>query len=315
MKNTGIEYLSTERKPHVLNELATLLPPLSEEQRSSLEADLLTNGCYSPIVVNEDMAIVDGHNRQQICEEHDIPYRMLVFAFEDLLEAKQWMVQTQRGRRNLEPWELGKIALKLREEVEGRAKARQREYFGNQYDSGLPATLPEVHPAGMETRKELAEMVGLGERTMGKVMQINDHAPDVVIEALDNHDLSVNQGYNITKQVQKLPEEEREQAAIDAVELATAKKNLQQKDAERERRAKIARVFSTAFEKAFAMTVNEENVLCWVECSRMTPTEMQSTISDARELSELFSQIADIIEQDILPKDWRVADGTDEDTD
>ena len=157
MKNTGIEYLSTERKPHVLNELATLLPPLSEEQRSSLEADLLTNGCYSPIVVNEDMAIVDGHNRQQICEEHDIPYRMLVFAFEDLLEAKQWMVQTQRGRRNLEPWELGKIALKLREEVEGRAKARQREYFGNQYDSGLPATLPEVHPAGMETRKELAE--------------------------------------------------------------------------------------------------------------------------------------------------------------
>ena len=47
----------------------------------------------------------------------------------------------------------------------------------------------------------------------------------------------------------------------------------------------------------------------------MTPSEMQSTISDARELSEVFSQIADIIEQDILPKDWRVADGTDEDTD
>ena len=54
MKNTGIEYLSTERKPHVLEALATLLPPLSEEQRSSLEADLLTTCCYSPIVVNED---------------------------------------------------------------------------------------------------------------------------------------------------------------------------------------------------------------------------------------------------------------------
>ena len=83
MKNTGIEYLSTERKPHVLEALATLLPPLSEEQRSSLEADLLTNGCYSPIVVNEDMAIVDGHNRYEVCETHNIPYRMLVFAFED----------------------------------------------------------------------------------------------------------------------------------------------------------------------------------------------------------------------------------------
>ena len=57
MHNTGTEYLSTERKPHVLDELAALLPPLSEEQRSSLEADLLSNGCYSPIVVNEDLAV------------------------------------------------------------------------------------------------------------------------------------------------------------------------------------------------------------------------------------------------------------------
>ena len=316
MKNTGIEYLSTERKPHVLEALATLLPPLSEEQRSSLEADLLTNGCYSPIVVNEDMAIVDGHNRYEVCETHNIPYRMLVFAFEDLLEAKQWMVQTQRGRRNLQPWELGKIALKLRPDLEDRAKANMSagggDKTGEQAEAGL-AMLPNPLTS-VNTRKEMAQAVGLGERTMGKVMQINDHAPNVVKEALDNHDLSVNQGYNITKQVQKLPEEEREQAALEAVELATAKKNLQQKDVERERRAKIARVFSTAFEKAFAMTVNEENVLCWVECSRMTPSEMQSSISDARELSEIFSQIADIMEQDILPKDWRVADGTDEDT-
>ena len=161
MKNTGIEYLSTERKPHVLNELATLLPPLSEEQRSSLEADLLTNGCYSPIVVNEDMAIVDGHNRQQICEEHDIPYRMLVFAFEDLLEAKQWMVQTQRGRRNLQPWELGKIALKLRPDLEDRAKANMSAGGGDktseQTEAGL-AMLPNPLTS-VNTRKEMAQAV------------------------------------------------------------------------------------------------------------------------------------------------------------
>jgi hypothetical protein len=70
MKNTGIEYLSTERTPTVLPELSELLPPLTDEQFSSLEADILQNGCYSPVITNEDLVVVDGHNRMDICEEH-----------------------------------------------------------------------------------------------------------------------------------------------------------------------------------------------------------------------------------------------------
>ena len=73
MKNTGIVYHSTERTPTVLAELAGLLPPLSGEQLAALEADLLKNGCYSPIIVNEDLVIVDGYNRQRLCEEHRLP--------------------------------------------------------------------------------------------------------------------------------------------------------------------------------------------------------------------------------------------------
>ena len=68
MKNTGIEYSSTDRTPVVLPEMANLLPPLSEEQMAVLEADLLKNGCYAPIIVNEDMVIIDGHNRWNLCE-------------------------------------------------------------------------------------------------------------------------------------------------------------------------------------------------------------------------------------------------------
>lgn len=125
MRNTGIEYTSAERTPTILPELAELLPPLSGEQLAALEKDILQNGCYAPIIVNEDLVVVDGHNRQQICTRHDLPYKMAVFAFDDLLEAKQWALDTQKGRRNLDKWELGKIALKLRPEIEARAKANQ----------------------------------------------------------------------------------------------------------------------------------------------------------------------------------------------
>ena len=301
MRNTGIEYTSAERTPTILPELAELLPPLSGEQLAALEKDILQNGCYAPIIVNEDLVIVDGHNRQQICTRHDLPYKMAVFAFDDLLEAKQWALDTQKGRRNLDKWELGKIALKLRPEIEARAKANQQAYHGNQYESGPSATLPEVHSAPVDTRKELAASVGLGERTMGKVMQIDEHAPAAVKEALDKKELSVNQGYQITRQVQDLPEDEQGQAALDLVELEKAKKEIREKDAEIDRQSKIAGVFCKAYEKAVLLTPTEENVRIWVKCTRMTKEEMEDTIQESHELAGVFTSIAGLMEH-LLPE-------------
>ena len=301
MRNTGILYSSAQRTPVVLPEMAELLPPLSGEQLAALEADLLKNGCYAPVIVNEDMAIVDGHNRQRLCEKHGLPYQMAVFAFESLLEAKQWALNTQRGRRNLDKWELGKIALKLKPEIEAKAKANQQTYHGNQYESGPSATLPEVHSASVDTRKELAASVGLGERTMGKVMQIDEHAPAPIKEALDKKELSINQGYNLTRQLQEVPEEQREQAAIAAVELEKAKSEFRQKDAEIDQRSRIAGVFCKAFEKSVLLDSTEENVRIWVECTRMNREELEDTVKEARELAVTFSSNADILEQKILP--------------
>ena len=307
MKTTGIVYRSTERTPTVLPELAGLLPPLSGEQLAALEADLLQNGCYSPVIVNEELVIVDGHNRQSLCEKHGIPYNMAVFAFADLLEAKRWALDTQKGRRNLDKWELGKIALKLKPDIEARARANQAAAGGDKSDKGaLSATLPKALPP-VDTRKELADTVGLGERTMGKVMQIDEHAPAAVKEALDKKELSIHQGYQITRQVEELPEEQREQAALEAVELAKAKKEIQQADAELSRRSKIAGTFCKAYEKAVLVTPTEENVRIWVECTRMTPEEMEDTIRESEELAEMFAEVARIIREQIIPSDWRSA--------
>ena len=311
MKNTGITYTSAERSPVILPEMAELLPPLSAEQLDALEADLIKNGCYAPII-NEDMVIIDGHNRQALCEKHDLPYTMAVFSFEDLLEAKQWALDTQKGRRNLEKWELGKIALKLKPEIEAKARANQSAAGGDKFsEKPLSATLPEAVSA-VDTRKELAEAVGLGERTMGKVMQIDENAPDAIKEALDKKELSINKGYDLTRQLQDLPEEQREQAAAEALEYEKAKKELKKQDAEIDRKGKIAALFCKAYEKAVLLTPSEENVRCWTDGTRMTPEEMRDTVKESRELAEVFRTSADIIEQKILPADWRCVDAGNE---
>ena len=298
MRNTGIVYSSADRTPVVLPEMAGLLPPLSGEQLAALEADILANGCYSPVIVNEDMAIIDGHNRQAICEKHDIPYRMAVFLFADMLEAKQWALDTQKGRRNLDKWELGKIALRLKPDIEARARENMSAGGGDQKSegakSGLVNSSNPISP--VNTRREMAQAVGIGEQTMGRISQINEHAPSAVKEALDSGDLSINQGYNITRQVQDLPEEQREEAAAQAVELEKAKKEIRQADAESDRRHKIAGLFCKAFERAVLLTPTEENVRIWTQCTRMTPEEIEDNAKEARELAEVFATIAGILE-------------------
>ena len=302
MHNTGTIYSSTERIPTVLPEMAELLPPLTGEQLAALEADILKNGCYSPVIVNEDMVVIDGHNRQRLCEQHGLPYQMAVFSFEDMLEAKQWALDTQKGRRNLDKWELGKIALRLKPDIEARARENMSAGGGDQKSegakSGCANSQNPISP--VNTTKELADAVGIGHQTMSRVMQIDEHAPAAVKEALDSGDLSINQGYNITRQVRELPEEQREEAAALAVELEKAKKEIRQCDAEADRRGRIADLFCKAFEKAVLLTPTEENVRIWAECTRMTREEIEDSVKDARELAEVFAAIAGILES-LLP--------------
>ena len=302
MRNTGTIYSSTERTPTVLPEMAELLPPLTGEQLAALEADILKNGCYSPVIVNEDMVVIDGHNRQRLCEQHGLLYQMAVFSFEDMLEAKQWALDTQKGRRNLDKWELGKIALRLKPDIEARAKENMSAGGGDQKSegakSGCANSQNPISP--VNTTKELADAVGIGHQTMSRVMQIDEHAPTAVKEALDSGDLSINQGYNITRQVRELPEEQRDEAAALAVELEKAKKEIRQCDAEADRRGRIADLFCKAFEKAVLLTPTEENVRIWTECTRMTREEIEDSVKDARELAEVFTAIAGILET-LLP--------------
>ncbi len=85
-----------------------------------------------------------------------------------------------------------------------------------------------------------------------------------------------------------------------AVELAKAKKEIQEFDAESDRRHKIAGLFCKAFERAVLLEPTEENVRIWAECTRMTPEEIADSAKEARELAEVFAAIAGILET-LLP--------------
>ena len=306
MKNTGIEYQSTEQKPVVRPDFEKLLPPLTDEQLFLLEADIVKNGCYTPIIANEDMVIIDGHHRFRICEKHDLPYRTVVFSFTDDLEAKEWAVDAQKSRRNLSVNELCKIAMKLRPDVEARAAQRRSDNGGDKVSEDARAemaTLPSpLTSEKSSVRHELAATVGVGERTMGKAMKIEDDAPQPVKDAVDDGSITIHQGYNLMRELQNLPEDEQEAAAVEAVEREIEKHGNKRSRIDAD--AKMARLYCTAFEKGVQIEPTEKNIRIWIENAGIKHDHLDSMISDARQIAEAFSTIADVLENTIKPK-WR----------
>ena len=155
------------------------------------------------------------------------------------------------------------------------------------------SNLPAVN-----TRKELAAAVGIGEVTMGKVMQIDEHAPAAIREALDSKEVSVSGAWKMLKVVRQFPLEEQETAAD---EMVAAVREVHRIDAEAEKRGKIAGIFCKAYEKAVLLTPTLENVRFWIEGTRMRADEIEGTMKESYELARTFQTIGDILQKEILP--------------
>ena len=255
MDKTKREYLSTERSPVIDPELRDLLPPITNEERGALAADILKNGCYSPIICMEDMTLLDGHHRYDVCTEHGIPYRMVILGFEDKLAAKEWMVNTQKGRRTLTKYQLGQIALKLKPEIEARARAKESKRKTT-FPKSEKSFLPSVN-----TTKELADSVGISRDTMNKILQIDAHAPAPIKESLENNGMSINQAYNAVKNLEAVPEEERGAQATRMVMERDFQRYSKRIDSE----GAIAQSYIDGIGKPYHMKVSEENVRIWME--------------------------------------------------
>ena len=79
-------------------------PPLTEDELSQLEQNILEEGLVlMPLIVWND-TIVDGHNRYRIAQAHPgIGFRTHEKQFNNRYEALSWICKNQLGRRNLTP--------------------------------------------------------------------------------------------------------------------------------------------------------------------------------------------------------------------
>lgn len=184
-------------------EFQSLNPALPRKVYDDLEADILTNGCITPLVVWKGQDIlVDGHNRHHICKKHQIAFKVQPMAFEDRDEACEWILTHQLARRNLTE---SQIAY-----AEGKLYAIRKKRQG-------PQSAQNAHIEPGKTADVIAEERGVDPATVrrnAKFAEAVDSLPEEIREEVlsDDHCASKADIVNAAKE----PTPEKRKAAAKA---------------------------------------------------------------------------------------------------
>jgi major membrane immunogen (membrane-anchored lipoprotein) len=145
------------------DEFKSFIPALEAEEYRQLEENIIKDGCRDSLVI-WDSTIIDGHNRYEICNKHQIEYETESKQFADREAAKEWIIRNQFGRRNITVYDKSVLALKLKAMFTEKAKEKQKEHGGTAPGKTLNQKSDEVN-----TSKELAKAAGVSHDTIHKV--------------------------------------------------------------------------------------------------------------------------------------------------
>lgn len=175
----------------ILKELEALIPPLTSDEFKQLERNILEEGIRDPLVTWNGI-LVDGHNRYRIATEYDIDFVTVEKEFADMNAVKEWMINNQFGRRNLNNYQRSVLALQL----EDVFKAKAKENLGkNQYSS--PQKSAETKP--IETRQEIAKVANVSHDTISKVKKIEATASPEIKAKVSTGQISINEAFKEIK--------------------------------------------------------------------------------------------------------------------
>lgn len=175
------------------NEFKNLIPPLSTDEYKQLEENILRDGIRDPLVVwSQEEILVDGHNRYEIAQKHNLPFATKCVDFKDRDEAMLWIIDNQNGRRNLVPMVRTELKLRKKEILSRKAKKQQ----GARTD--ILSTLSKSSFEPINTRKEIARSANVSEGTVHKVETILKKGSDETKQAAREGKISVNEAYKRT---------------------------------------------------------------------------------------------------------------------
>jgi ParB-like chromosome segregation protein Spo0J len=216
-----------------------LLPRMSEEEFAELKKSIETEGQHYPIIVNEDLEVLDGHHRFRACNELGIEPDFEVKKFDDKLLEKKFVIEANLRRRHLNNFQLVELAVPLLEIEKALAKKRQSKggKDGRDLQLGLASDGAELEP---EVKAKAAEVVakkaGLSTRTFERGKKIVEEASEDEKQKLREGKTSIARVYQEIvneqkpKQVQTPAKQDSERDLHNKAELLALLERLQSEE-------------------------------------------------------------------------------------
>jgi ParB-like chromosome segregation protein Spo0J len=186
-----------------------LLPKMSKEEFEELKKSIQTEGQHYPIIVNEDLEVLDGHHRFRACIELDLEPDFEVRKFDDKLLEKKFVIEANLRRRHLNSFQLVELAVPLLEIEKELAKKRQSKGGKNGRDMqlGLASDDAEIGPKAKAT-EVVAKKVGVSTRTFERGKKIIEKATEDEKQKLRDGKTSISKVYqeiisSVNPQLQK----------------------------------------------------------------------------------------------------------------
>jgi len=202
-------------------EFKALIPPLAPEELAQLESNIIRDGCRDPLVVWSGL-LIDGHNRHDICTKHKIAFETVEMKFLDRTAAMLWMIDNQKGRRNVSDYDKGLLAMRKQELLRPMAVANLSAGGGDRKSplAKLPNPISKI-----DTRREAAKEAGIGERTLDAVKLIKDAAdkgeiPQQTVDDLRHRKVAIHRvAKDIKETRQKAAREEKRVEAVKEIDI------------------------------------------------------------------------------------------------
>ena len=180
-----------------------LLPTMTDDEFFELKASIQNEGQHYPIIVNENIEVLDGHHRYRACIELGIEPDFEVRKFEDKLHEKKFVIEANLRRRHLNNFQLVELAVPLLEIEKALAKKRQSSDDRNlQLGLAPDGTEPETE-IGAKTTETIAKKAGVSTRTFERGKKILDEATEEEKQKLREGKESITHAYNEIQQAKK----------------------------------------------------------------------------------------------------------------
>lgn len=167
-------------------EFASLIPPLTKDEREQLERGLLTDGCLDALAIWHD-TLIDGHNRYEICQKHGIEFSVTNINLPTRDDVITWIIQHQLGRRNLSDFVRVELALRIKLIVAAKAEAREK------------AGHPSQNSDEGRTDQKIADAAHVSRDTVRKVEAIKKNGSAVLVAAAKADEISIHKAAKIAK--------------------------------------------------------------------------------------------------------------------